>query len=226
MHNPHHAHFGKSEIEDTAATIFFSEEELSASPWYFQLAHRLIRDPLLYFPFGGLWIYWIGNPPKHIGVRVWIPLLIWLCLGEATLWGYFWAGCTAGAIGVGLFHLQHFCNTPYRIPTHERTHLDAALLGSTRMPLPFPLSVFTLGIEHHHIHHLDICVPSYRLERCDFDGQARGLWARANTIDFWRGLKSMFHTQFEGSCKSSDSSGRTPRYVSFWPYSALGLQDV
>lgn len=31
--------------------------------------------------------------------------------------------------------------------------------------------VFSFGIEYHHIHHFDIRVPGYRLERCDAEGE-------------------------------------------------------
>lgn len=138
-------------------------------------------------------------------------------------------GCVAGRIarqganlgphpaGVACFHLQHHCNSPYRawgavtnvfqsrgVPDDaSRTHLDAALVGSTRIPLAWPLSVFSFGIEYHHIHHFDIRVPGYRLERCDAEGEAADLWTQVNTVDATRAIKSLCHTQFEGASGSA-----------------------
>lgn len=107
-----------------------------------------------------------------------------------------------------------------------RSALDAALLGSTRIPLPFPLSLFSFGIEYHHIHHFDVRVPGYRLPQCDAEGEKLGLWGRVNTVDAARAFRSLFHTQFEGSRRATGHDGAQPRFVSFWPYSALGLQDA
>ncbi|CAJ1436876.1 unnamed protein product [Effrenium voratum] len=37
---------------------------------------------------------------------------------------------------------------------------------------PGEAGVFSFGIEYHQIHHFDIRVPGYRLERCDQEGEA------------------------------------------------------
>lgn len=227
VHNSHHAHFGDSTVQDNSLTIWFSEEELATKPWYFSLGHRVLRDPLLFYPLAGFFVFFVNKPVEQGLQRIVVPALVGLFLGPSTALCYVFSGWLAGMVGVAFFHLQHHCNSPYRLPdASKRTSLDAAMLGSTRMPLPFPASLFSFGIEYHHIHHLDVRVPGYRLQRCDAEGQARGLWHRANTIDGWRAFKSLFHSQFEGSKKFADEEGRSPRFTSFWPYSALGLQDV
>eukprot|EP00435_Cladocopium_sp_Y103_P057211 s402_g19.t1 len=206
VHNSHHAHFGDVTVKDSSLTIWFSEKELENAPWYLWLAHRIIRDPIFFYPLAGLFVW--GAQTQGTGV--------WYFLGMQTLCAYFLAAWLGGSLGVACFHLQHHCNSP--------THLDAAIVGSTRIPLAWPLSVFSFGIEYHHIHHFDIRVPGYRLERCDAEGEAAGLWTRVNTVDWVRAIKSLCHSQFDGSSKASDAGG-TPRFSSFWPYSALGLQD-
>jgi len=227
IHNSHHTHFGDTTVRDNSLTIWFSEGELDAAPWYLRWGHRLIRDPLLFFPLAGFFVFFVNKPLIHGPYRVVLPIIIALTLGPQTAFAYIAAGCLAGILGVAAFHLQHHCNTPYRVVDRSaRSSLDAAMLGSTRIPLPWPLSVFSLGIEYHHIHHHDVRVPGYRLERCDAEGQSLGLWRRVNTVGLERAFKSLFHTHFEGSEKSASSSGEQPRFASFWPYSALGLQDA
>lgn len=227
IHNSHHAHFGDSTVRDASLTVFFSEQELAEASLPLRWAHRLIRDPLLFFPLAGFFVFYVNKPLIHGPSRALLPLLLWLFLGPQTALAYVASGWLAGSLGVAAFHLQHHCNGPYRMEdAAARSSLDAAMLGSTRIPLAFPLSVFSFGIEYHHIHHFDVRVPGYRLPRCDAEGERLGLWKRVNSISPIRALKSLFHTQFEGSRKFTDRDGTPPRFVSFWPYSALGLQDA
>lgn len=225
VHNSHHAHFGDVTVKDSSLTIWFSEHELDEAPWYLWLAHRIIRDPIFFYPLAGLFVFFLNKPVQHFPYRTVVPFLVWYFLGMQTLCAYLLAAWLGGSLGVACFHLQHHCNSPYRVlDDSSRTHLDAAIVGSTRIPLAWPLSVFSFGIEYHHIHHFDIRVPGYRLERCDAEGEDLGLWKRVNTVDWVRAIKSLCHTQFHGSSKAS-ASAEAPRFSSFWPYSAIGLQD-
>jgi len=227
IHNSHHAHFGDVTVKDASLTVFFSEAEVAQAPWHLRWAHRLIRDPLLFFPLAGFFVFLVNKPLIHGPCRAVLPLLLWLALGPQTALAYMAAAWLAGSLGVAAFHLQHHCNRPYRVEdAAARSALDAAMLGSTRIPLPFPLSTFSFGIEYHHIHHFDVRVPGYRLPRCDAEGEKLGLWRRVNTVGMVRAFKSLFHTQFEGSTRAAERGGTQPRFVSFWPYSALGLQDA
>lgn len=226
IHNSHHVHFGDSTVRDASLTVYFSEDELRAAPWPLRLAHRVIRDPVVFFPLAGLFVFFINKPLDHGVYRIVPPLVVWAALGQQTALAYLLAAWVGGMVGVAFFHLQHGCNAPYRVAgPQDRSSFSAAMAGSTRIPAPFPLSVFSLGIEYHHIHHYDVRVPGYRIARCDAQGEALGLWQRANTVSLWRAFKSLFHSHFEGSRKVEDERG-APRFASFWPYSALGLQDA
>lgn len=227
VHNSHHAHFGDAQVRDASMTVFFSQQELREAPWPLALAHRVLHDPLIFYPFAGLFVFFINKPVRHFPHRWAVPSLIWLVLGRQTAAMYLAAGWLAATVGVMCFHLQHHCNAPYRVASAvERSALDAALQGSTRMRVPFPFSLASFGIEYHHIHHYSVQVPGYRMANCDAEGERLGLWRGVNTVGFQRGFKSLFHTQFEGSRKVADADGTPPRFVSFWPYSALGLQDA
>jgi omega-6 fatty acid desaturase (delta-12 desaturase) len=227
VHNSHHVHLGDETVHDASLTVFFSQQQLAEKPWPLRLAHRVIRDPLLFFPLAGFFVFFINKMRIHGPKRVLLPLIVWCTLGRVTAIGYLAAAWVAGALGVAAFHLQHGCNTPYRVADNSfRSHLDAAILGSTRIPLCFPLSLFSFGIEYHHIHHLDPRVPGYRLQRCDAEGLSRGFWRRVDTVSAGRAFRSLFHTQFKGSRRVTDANGVRPRFTSFWPYSAMGLQDA
>lgn len=225
IHNSHHSHFGDVTVKDSSLTVYFSEQELLEAPWYKRLLHRVIRDPIVFYPVAGLFVFFLNRPLQHGPYRLLVPLLVWQLLGTQTLIPYMLASWLAGSLGVAAFHLQHCCNEPYRVQNGElRSHLDAAMLGSTRIPVAWPLSVFSYGIQYHHIHHYDIRVPGYRLQRCDAEGNALGMWSGVSSVTGIRACKSLFHTVFSGSKKFADSDGPA-RFSSFWPYSALGLQD-
>mmetsp|Transcript_4583 Transcript_4583/g.7916 ORF Transcript_4583/g.7916 Transcript_4583/m.7916 type:complete len:408 (-) Transcript_4583:98-1321(-) len=229
IHNSHHAHFGDSTVKDTSLTIWFSEDDLRKAPWYLRAAHRFVRDPFLFYPLASLFVFFINKPLTHAPMRLALPLLLWATLGAKTALWYVVATWMAGMLGVVAFHLQHHCNPAYRVPTdQDRSSFLAAMAGSTRIPLPFPLSVFSMGIEYHHIHHHDVRVPGYNLQRCDAEGEELGLWKAAgvNTVNGWRAFKSLFHTQFEGSVKVAEPGMAPPRFKSFWPYTVLKLQDA
>jgi omega-6 fatty acid desaturase (delta-12 desaturase) len=74
----------------------------------------------------------------------------------------------------------------------------AAFDGSSFLQVHPLLKFFTLGIEYHHIHHLDIRVPGYSLQRCH-DEAPVGLWDELGIVklelaDCW---KSVFMTLWD-----------------------------
>jgi len=65
------------------------------------------------------------------------------------------------ACGMILFHVQHTfddCLRKYNIDFFEN-----GILGSSYFEIPAFFKFFSLGIEYHHIHHLNTRVPSYQL---------------------------------------------------------------
>ena len=93
-----------------------------------------------------------------------------ICLSLITF-SRFLASWVGGLIGIQLFHLQHQCNTPYRVTPAVHSKWDAGMLGSTHLLVPFPLTLVTAAIEFHHIHHASTQVPSYHLAACHREGE-------------------------------------------------------
>ena len=108
------------------------------------------------------------------------------------------AGWTGLVIGAAIFGLQHDAIAPplrgYRAPAAAHSRDAAALRGSTYIVVPRWLSQrVLLGIEHHHIHHLDARVPCYRLSECHASApegswQAAGVPVLRGWSDIRRGL--------------------------------------
>lgn len=86
----------------------------------------------------------------------------------------------------------------------------AALEGSTWVYIPPVLDFFTLGIEYHHIHHLNTRVPSYSLRACH-ESVPEEFWTRDHKVTYvgpWLSLVSVFNVMYDEE---------TDKFVPFWP---------
>lgn len=230
-HNGHHHTLGDNSAMDFSLTVHFSIEQMTAWPCWKRVLYRIIRDPFVYFVLAPIWAFFIVpfcRDLKNSWPRIVIYGTVYLAFGPAPLKRMVFFQWFAGFIGVFLFHLQHQCNQPYRVPTDRRTRVDAGLWGSTYVLIPWALRWMTLGIEFHHIHHACTLVPGYKMSKCHEEGEREGLWERAgiNVVGPKRAFLSCFHSLFD---KSPSLDGKTgclePRFVAFEPYRSLGLQD-
>src|SRR5690606_256165 len=72
----------------------------------------------------------------------------------------------AGTAGVWLFYVQHQFEDTYWDRDGSWTVDEADLRGSSYYHLPRILQWISGNIGFHHIHHLALRVPNYRLEEC------------------------------------------------------------
>jgi len=63
-----------------------------------------------------------------------------------------------------LFFNQHTYNPAYVVTNKEWTQRNSGLLGSSFIQIPNYLKYFTMGIEYHHIHHMNAKIPGYNLQ--------------------------------------------------------------
>lgn len=63
-----------------------------------------------------------------------------------------------------LFFNQHTYNPPYVVGNDEWSQRNSGLLGSSFIQIPKFLKYFTMGIEYHHIHHMNSKIPGYNLQ--------------------------------------------------------------
>ena len=62
------------------------------------------------------------------------------------------------------FHNQHTYNPSYVITNGKWTKRDSGLLGSSYLLYPNWFKYFIMGIEYHHIHHMNAKIPGYNLQ--------------------------------------------------------------
>lgn len=72
----------------------------------------------------------------------------------------------SGSIGILIFTIQHNFENAYATDTARVDHYRAALEGTSMLDLPRILNWFTADIAYHHLHHLSVMIPNYRLAAC------------------------------------------------------------
>ena len=69
------------------------------------------------------------------------------------------------SIGFMLFQNQHTYNPGYICDNNKWNKKDSGLKGSSFIQIPKYLQYFTMGIEYHHIHHMNSKIPGYNLKK-------------------------------------------------------------
>lgn len=176
-HNHHHAH--NAVLGEPAVGTFplWTTDEYRAASPLARLGYRLARGPLILllawpivFVLGLNLLPALRDPWRHRGSIV--ALAAHLALNVATLrlgGPELWLCAVAlpygtlGLVGAWLFYAQHNFPGARWAPRGSWSFAEAALWGSSYLHLPPALAWFAGNIHYHHIHHLDIGVPFYRL---------------------------------------------------------------
>jgi len=68
-------------------------------------------------------------------------------------------------LGFLFFFNQHTFNPAYAVGEKEWTQKNSGLEGSSFIQIPTFLKYFTMGIEYHHIHHMNSKIPGYNIQQ-------------------------------------------------------------
>ena len=176
-HNYHHGHVGKIASASVGAfpimtTDMWRDASLSARFGYRVERHPLtiLAGYLTIFFFGVTLLPFLKNPARH-----WDSMLV--LLGHGTLIAVMWIFggfdvaffvvllpmTIASMIGSYLFYAQHSFERMHILPAEAWTYHRAAMESSSYMKLNRLMRWFTGNIGYHHIHHLNVRIPFYRL---------------------------------------------------------------
>ena len=64
-----------------------------------------------------------------------------------------------------LFNSQHTFNPSYIVNTKNWNSKDSGLIGSSFIQIPYLLKYIHMGVEYHHIHHMNAKIPGYNLQK-------------------------------------------------------------
>jgi omega-6 fatty acid desaturase (delta-12 desaturase) len=176
-HNYHHGHVGKIAAVSVGAFPIMTTDMWREASLATRTGYRIERHPLTVLT-GYLTIFFIGitllpflrNPARH-----WDSLLV--MLGHGTLIAVLWLFggfdvaffvvllpmTIASMIGSYMFFAQHSFERMHILPAEDWTYYRAAMESSSYMKLNKLMRWFTGNIGYHHIHHLNVRIPFYRL---------------------------------------------------------------
>ena len=176
-HNYHHGHVGSVAAASVGAFPMMTTDMWRDASLAARIGYRVERHPLTiltgYFTIFFLSVTllpFLRNPARH-----WDSLLVLLCHGAliAMLWVFggfdtaffvvFLPITIASMIGSYLFFAQHSFEDMRVLPTETWTNRRAAMESSSYMKLNRVMRWFTGNIGYHHIHHLNVRIPFYRL---------------------------------------------------------------
>jgi omega-6 fatty acid desaturase (delta-12 desaturase) len=176
-HNYHHGHVGKIAGPNFGAFPLMTTDMWRRASRTTHAGYRIERHPLTILT-GYFTIFFISitllplvkNPARH-----WDSLLVLLGHGGliAILWivgGFDMAFFVvllpmtiASMIGSYLFFAQHSFEDMHILSAQDWTYYRAAMESSSYMKLNSLMRWFTGNIGYHHIHHLNVRIPFYRL---------------------------------------------------------------
>jgi acyl-lipid omega-6 desaturase (Delta-12 desaturase) len=109
--------------------------------------------------------YWHMTYNNVVLLAIWVGMCFAMGAGDFFLL-YVISTSLAGSVGILLFTIQHNFEGSYATDTARVCHYRAALEGTSMLVLPAWMNWFTADIAYHHVHHLSVAIPNYRLAAC------------------------------------------------------------
>jgi omega-6 fatty acid desaturase (delta-12 desaturase) len=176
-HNHHHGHVGKIDAASVGTFATMTTDMWRDASLFERIAYRVERHPLTILA-GYFTIFFLSvtlMPFLRNPTRNWDSLLV--LLGHATLIAALWVFggfdaaffvvllpmTVASMIGSYLFFAQHSFENMQVLPEETWTSRRAAIESSSYLKLNKVMRWFTGNIGYHHIHHLNVRIPFYRL---------------------------------------------------------------
>lgn len=176
-HNYHHGHVGKISASSIGAFPLITTKMWRDASAADRASYRLQRHPLIVLS-GYITIFAINicalpllrNPIKFWDSAVALLAhgllisLLWVVGGfDVAFFAMLLPMTLASALGSYLFFAQHSFKRMHIVSPESWTYYRAALESSSYMRLNKLMQWFTGNIGYHHIHHLNIRIPFYRL---------------------------------------------------------------
>lgn len=176
-HNYHHGHVGQLDDSGTGAFPVMTTRAWAEASWATKANYRITRHPLTVaagyltiFLFSLTLLPLFKDPARNWGGlvslagHVGLITVLWVFGGFSTaFFVMFLPIAVASTLGSYLFFAQHSYRGMKILPEETWSYHEAALESSSFMQLSKVMHWFTGNIGFHHVHHLNVRIPFYRL---------------------------------------------------------------
>ena len=176
-HNYHHGHVGQVSASSIGAFPIMTTQMWRDASLTTRAGYRIVRHPLTVlagyvtiFLFSITLLPLLTNPARHwdsllaLAGHVALIAVLWIFGGFDTAFFVVLLPMTiASALGSYLFFAQHSFKRMHILTPEAWTYYRAAMESSSYMKLSRVMQWFTGNIGFHHIHHLNVRFPFYRL---------------------------------------------------------------
>jgi acyl-lipid omega-6 desaturase (Delta-12 desaturase) len=212
-HSVHHATAGNLDKRGIGDIPTWTVEEYRSKPWYWQLAYRLMRHPLILLTVVSFYVFaishrfWLPGAGwrekqsviyTNLGLAVVIAGLIWLVGWQTFLAVQLPILFLASSGGIWLFYVQHNFEGTYWEHQTNWDFYKAGLLGSSFYKLPAILNWFSGNIGYHHLHHLSPRIPNYYLPKVQ---KEHPLFEQVRPLTLLGSLKSLSYRLWDENRK-------------------------
>ena len=176
-HNYHHGHVGQISASSIGAFPIMTTQMWRGASRGERASYRITRHPLTVLT-GYISIFFLSvtlmpllkDPARHwdsllaLAGHVALIAVLWIFGGfDTALFVVLLPMIIASALGSYLFFAQHSFKRMHILSPQAWTYYRAALESSSYMQLNKVMQWFTGNIGFHHIHHLNVRIPFYRL---------------------------------------------------------------
>ena len=176
-HNYHHGHVGQISSSSIGAFPIMTTQMWHEASRATRTSYRVVRHPLTVlagyitiFLFSITLLPLLKDPARHwdsllaLAGHAALIAVLWIFGGFDTAFFVVLLPMTiASALGSYLFFAQHSFKRMHILSTEAWTYYRAAMESSSFMQLNKLMQWFTGNIGFHHIHHLNVRIPFYRL---------------------------------------------------------------
>jgi len=176
-HNYHHGHVGQIATSSIGAFPIMTTKMWREASRGERTKYRIIRHPLTVlagyvtiFLFSITLLPLLENPARHwdsflaLAGHVALVAVLWIFGGfDTAFFVVLLPMAIASALGSYLFFAQHSFKRMHILTPEAWTYYRAAMESSSYMHLNRVMQWFTGNIGFHHIHHLNVRIPFYRL---------------------------------------------------------------
>ncbi len=176
-HNHHHGHVGQLHDSGIGTFPVMTTEAWREASWATKLNYRVTRHPITVlagYVTVFLWsltlLPFLKDPARHwdsivaLAGHVALIAALWVFGGFTTAFFVMFLPVTvASLLGSYLFFAQHSFEDMKILSEEKWSFHEAALASSSYMKLNKVMQWFTGNIGFHHVHHLNVRIPFYRL---------------------------------------------------------------